>query len=218
MMICWFRLFVQMFPPKSFGPEALAAYGIGLRIEQLNPAAGIWLDRRTFGPFVAQNFGAGDSMTGVRGRIGAFLPEGWHRGQCLSGLRCYGSRRHPWSRCSMTNFSNVDRLGHPITLHVEMGFIWPLYLAALRGQRHVAGRSSAPWPQFWIGPSGVRGIAVGLFCWLYVTVFDWGTWGVWFGIATAVISGLALSLWVLEHIARAKIGGLLATSQRLPAA
>jgi len=91
----------------------------------------------------------------------------------------------------------------------------PVYLA-LFAVNAMLQAFKRPMATVWIG-IWRQGIAVGLFCWLYVTVFDWGTWGVWFGIATAVISGLALSLWVLDRIARDTIGGLLARPQAHPA-
>lgn len=200
--------FVQMFL-KSFGPEALAAYGIGLRIEQLILLPGFGLTGALL-PIVAQNFGAGQHDR-VRDAWWFCLKVG-------TGVMLVGSALLWFAAAPMVALFNDDpnviRLGTDY-LHVD-GFILPLYLA-LFAVNAMLQAFKRPMATVWIG-IWRQGIAVGLFCWLYVTVFDWGTWGVWFGIATAVISGLALSLWVLEHIARTKIGGLLATSQRLPAA
>ena len=39
-------------------------------------------------------------------------------------------------------------------------------------------------------------------------VWDFGTWGVWIGIAIAVTTGLVLTLFVVNHVARQRIGGL----------
>ena len=65
----------------------------------------------------------------------------------------------------------------------------------------------------WIGIYR-QGIAVGLFSWIYVQVFDLGYLGVWIGIATAVTTGLILSLALTERLARELIGGLFS---RVPA-
>jgi hypothetical protein len=40
-------------------------------------------------------------------------------------------------------------------------------------------------------------------------VLDFSVWGVWFGIASAVLSGLVLSLAIATHVAKDTIGGLL---------
>ncbi|CUX82045.1 MAG: MOP family flippase [Roseibaca calidilacus] len=199
--------FVQMFL-KGFGPSALAAYGVGLRIEQLILLPGFGLTGALL-PIVAQNFGAGQ-YDRVREAWWFCLKVGTAIMLSGSGLLWFAAA--PLVALFSTD-PQVIRLGTDY-LHVD-GFILPVYLA-LFAVNAMLQAFKRPMATVWIG-IWRQGIAVGLFCWLYVTVFDWGTWGVWFGIATAVISGLALSLWVLDRIARDTIGGLLARPQAHPA-
>ena len=57
----------------------------------------------------------------------------------------------------------------------------------------------------WIGI--YRNLGVAFFSWVYVYLFDFGVIGVWFGIATSVLTGL-LSLLITGHVARQLLGGL----------
>lgn len=199
--------FVQLFL-KGFGPSALAAYGVGLRIEQLILLPGFGLTGALL-PIVAQNFGAGNHDR-VRAAWWFCLKTG-------TAIMLCGSMLLWFAAAPMVALFSADpeviRLGTDY-LHVD-GFILPVYLA-LFAVNAMLQAFKRPMATVWIG-LWRQGIAVGLFCWLYVTVFDWGTWGVWFGIATAVVSGLALSLWVLERTAQTKIGSLLGHARRVPA-
>ena len=49
-------------------------------------------------------------------------------------------------------------------------------------------------------------------------LFHAGVMGVWFGIATAVVTGLMISLVVAEYVARDTIGGLLRSRQKVGSA
>src|SRR5690606_14496705 len=59
MMILMIAGFVVQYYLKAFGPAALAAYGVGLRIEQLILLPGFGLTGALL-PIAAQNFGAGN--------------------------------------------------------------------------------------------------------------------------------------------------------------
>lgn len=191
--------FVQLFL-KSFGASALAAYGVGLRIEQLILLPGFGLTGALL-PIVAQNYGAGQ-YDRVREAWIFCIKVGVALMLCGSALLWFAAGPMV---ALFSDDPEVIRLGTDY-LHVD-GFILPIYLV-LFAVNAMLQAFKKPIATVWIG-IWRQGIAVGLFCWLYVTVFDWGTWGVWFGIATAVTSGLVLSLWVLERIARDRMGGLL---------
>jgi len=59
----------------------------------------------------------------------------------------------------------------------------------------------------WIGLYR-QSFGVAFFSFIFVYLLGFGVIGVWFGIATSVLSGLLLSLWVTTHISRRLIGGL----------
>jgi putative MATE family efflux protein len=191
--------FVQFFL-KGFGPHALAAYGVGLRIEQLILLPGFGLTNALL-PIVAQNYGAA--------HYDRVREAWWFCVKAGVALMLCGSVLLWFAAGPMVALFSADpeviRLGTDY-LHVD-GFILPVYLV-LFAVNAVLQALKRPLVTVWIG-LWRQGVAVGLFCWLYVTVFDWGTWGVWLGIATAVITGLALSLWVVERVAHKAIGGLL---------
>lgn len=191
--------FVQFFL-KGFGPHALAAYGVGLRIEQLILLPGFGLTNALL-PIVAQNYGAG--------QFDRVREAWWFCVKAGVALMLCGSVLLWFAAGPMVALFSADpeviRLGTDY-LHVD-GFILPVYLV-LFAVNAVLQALKRPIVTVWIG-LWRQGVAVGLFCWLYVTVFDWGTWGVWLGIATAVITGLALSLWVVERVASKAVGGLL---------
>ncbi|MCC1482397.1 MATE family efflux transporter [Roseibaca sp. Y0-43] len=193
--------FVQVFL-KGFGPQALAAYGVGLRIEQLILLPGFGLTNALL-PIVAQNYGAGQ-----HDRVRAAW---WFCVKAGVGLMLCGSALLWLAAGPMVGLFSDDpeviRLGTDY-LHVD-ACILPVYLV-LFAVNSVLQALKRPMATVWIG-LWRQGVAVGLFCWLYVSLFDWGTWGVWFGIATAVVTGLALSLWVVERVASGAIGGLLLT-------
>ena len=60
---------------------------------------------------------------------------------------------------------------------------------------------------FWIGVYR-QAFGVAFFSWVYVVLLDLGVMGVWFGIATSVVSGWLISLGVAEYVARKSIGSL----------
>ena len=198
--------FVQMFL-KGFGPSALAAYGVGLRMEQLILLPGFGLTSALL-PIVAQNFGAGH-YDRVRESWWFCVRVGVALMLCGSALLWFAAAHMV---ALFSDDPEVIRLGTDY-LHVD-GFILPVYIV-LFAVNSMLQAFKRPMATVWIG-AWRQGVAVGLFCWLYVAVFDWGTWGVWFGIATAVVSGLALSLWVLNRVAHAQMGGLLVTGEPAP--
>lgn len=200
--------FVQMFL-KQFGPAAQAAYGVGLRIEQLILLPGFGLTGALL-PIVAQNFGAGH-YDRVREAWAFCLKAGVTLMLCGSVLLWFAARPMV---ALFSDDPDVIRLGGDY-LHVD-GFILPVYLV-LFAANSLLQALKRPMATVWIGLYR-QGFAVGFFCWAYVSIFDLGTWGVWWGIATAVVTGLFLSLYVAARIARQHIGGLFSSAAALPAA
>jgi len=172
--------------------------------------------RRSFGltgallPIAAQNFGAGH-YDRVRAAFAFCVKVGV--GMMLAGSVVLWFAARPLVAL-FSDDADVIRLGGDY-LHVD-GFILPVYLV-LFAANALLQALKRPMATVWIGVYR-QGIAVAAFGWLYVAVFDLGTWGVWFGIATAVVTGLALSLWVLGRVAQATMGGLIRPARAVPAA
>ena len=96
------------------------------------------------------------------------------------------------------------------------GFILPIYMMLFAINSFMQALKRPIWT-FWIGVYR-QAFGVAFFSWVYVVLLDLGVMGVWFGIATSVVSGWLISLVVAEHVARRSIGGLwkpIATKQTL---
>jgi putative MATE family efflux protein len=191
--------FVVQFFLKQFGGHAVAAYGVALRIEQmlLLPVIGM---TGALLPIAAQNFGAGD-MDRVRAavffcwKLGVALmlvatPILWFGGHLAMGL--------------FTTDPEVIRVGASY-LRVD-GVVLPFYVMLFATNSFLQALQKPIWT-LWIGIYR-QGIGVLLFTLLYVRVLGLNEWGVWFGIASAVITGWVLAMLVAEMVARRTIGGL----------
>jgi Na+-driven multidrug efflux pump len=198
--------FVIQFFLKGFGGEAVAAYGIALRIEQLIllPAFGL---TGALLPIAAQNYGAGHfdrvreaTMFCFKAGVALMLA-----GSCVLWFAAGPAM------ALFTNDARVIEIGKSY-LHVD-GFILPIYVT-LFAITSLLQAFKKPIYTLWIGIYR-QGIGVALFSWIYVHVFDLGYFGIWIGIATAVTTGLILSLALTERLARDLIGGLFS---RAPAA
>jgi putative MATE family efflux protein len=198
--------FVIQFFLKGFGGEAVAAYGIALRIEQLIllPAFGL---TGALLPIAAQNYGAGHfdrvreaTMFCFKAGVALMLA-----GSCILWFAAGPAM------ALFTNDARVIEIGKSY-LHVD-GFILPIYVT-LFAITSLLQAFKKPIYTLWIGIYR-QGIGVALFSWIYVHVFDLGYLGIWIGIATAVTTGLMLSLALTERLARDLIGGLFS---RAPAA
>jgi Na+-driven multidrug efflux pump len=198
--------FVIQFFLKGFGGEAVAAYGIALRIEQLIllPAFGL---TGALLPIAAQNYGAGNfdrvreaTMFCFKAGVALMLA-----GSCVLWFAAGPAM------AIFTSDERVIEIGKSY-LHVD-GFILPVYVT-LFAITSLLQAFKKPIYTLWIGIYR-QGIGVALFSWIYVHVFDLGYFGIWIGIATAVTTGLILSLALTERLARELIGGLFT---RAPAA
>ena len=191
--------FVVQYFLKGFGGEAIAAYGVALRIEQLLllPAFGI---TGALLPIAAQNFGA-KNFDRVREAAFFCAKTGVALMLCASVVLWVAGR---FAMGIFTDDTEVIRIGASY-LAVD-GFILPVYVM-LFGINSLLQAFKKPMMTLWIGIYR-QGIGIAVFVSLFVLVLDLGVWGVWFGIATAVITGFFLALWLTERIAKEKIGGL----------
>ncbi len=184
---------------KPFGPEAIAAYGVGLRIEQMLLLPGFGLTIALV-PIASQNLGAGRLD---RVREAFFFC-------CKAGIcLMFAGSLILWfaSRPAMSIFTDdpeVIRFGGNY-LNVD-GFILPLYIV-LFAINSLLQALKRPIFTLWIGIFR-QGIGIAGFCGLFVYVFGMDSWGVWLGIAASVALGLILAMAVVTRVAKKEIGGL----------
>ena len=192
--------FIVQFYLKSFGTSAVAAYGVALRVEQLFllPVFGL---TGALLPIAAQNFGAGN-----HDRVRRALFDCWKFGWMFMAVACpilYFAA--PLLMRTFTPDPDVIRIGVSY-LRID-GFILPIYMMLFAINSFLQALKRPIWT-FWIGVYR-QAFGVAFFVFVYVMLFDGGVLGVWFGIATAVVTGWLISLGVAEFVARDSIGGLL---------
>jgi putative MATE family efflux protein len=196
---------VVQFFLKEFGANAVAGFGVALRLEQLLllPAFGL---TGSLLPIAAQNFGAGNydrvrEATRYCLKVGCVLMVGavfiiWLVGGGAISL--------------FTSDPEVIRYGIGY-LRVD-SIILPVYVALFTINSIFQAFKKPIWT-VWIGVYR-QGIGVALFSYIGVVYLQLGVFGIWFGIVTSVITGLILSLFLVERIARVEIGGLLFTRHK----
>jgi len=191
--------FVIQYFLKGFGGEAVAAYGVALRIEQLLllPAFGL---TGALLPIAAQNYGA---KKFDRVREASFFCFKFGAGLMLGAACLLWVASGPAMRV-FTDDPKVIEIGKSY-LNVD-GFILPVYVV-LFGINSLFQAFKKPLFTLWIGIYR-QGIGVALFAYIFVVIFDLGVWGVWFGIATSVVTGLVVSAVLIERVAKDLIGGL----------
>ena len=191
--------FIVQYYLKGFGTSAVAAYGVALRVEQLFllPVFGL---TTALLPIAAQNFGAGR-----HDRVRQALFDCWKFGWMFMAVACpvlfFAS---PLLMRTFTSDPEVIRIGVSY-LRVD-GFILPIYMMLFAINSFLQALKRPIWT-FWIGVYR-QAFGVAFFSYAYVVWGGFGVLGVWFGIATAVISGWMISLVVAEYVARGSIGGL----------
>ena len=199
MMVMFVSGFVVQYALKGFGEEAIAAYGIALRIEQilLLPVLGM---TGALLPIAAQNYGAGN-----HGRVREAVWFCWRLGFLMTALAApllwFGGK---FAMSLFTDDARVIPIGQSY-LRVD-GFLFPLYMMLFSINSFLQALKK-PIYTLWISLYR-QGFGVAFFVWLLIGVFGFEVWGVWLGIAAAVSSGWAIALWITLHIAKEKIGGL----------
>ena len=199
MIVMMFAGFVVQFFLKDFGQAAAAAYGVGLRVEQLILLPGFGLTGALL-PIVSQNYGA-QKYDRIREAV-FFCAKAGVVGMFLGSLVLWIAA--PYAMAIFSDDPEVVRLGANY-LRVD-GFILPVYILLFAANSFLQGMQKPGWT-VWIGVYR-QGFGVAFFVYLLVRVWDFGTWGVWIGIAIAVTTGLVLTLFVVNHVARQRIGGL----------
>lgn len=202
MIVMMLAGFVVQYFLKGFGGPAVAAYGIGLRVEQLILLPGFGLTGALL-PIVAQNYGA-QNFDRVREAV-AFCCKAGVALMFLGSLVLWVAA--PYLMAIFSDDPEVIRIGAQY-LRVD-GFILPVYIVLFAMNSFLQALQKPIWT-LWIGIFR-QGIGVLLFIWLFVRVFDMGTLGVWLGIAIAVTLGLVMSVVVSALVARDKIGGIRAS-------
>ncbi len=197
MMLMVIAGFVVQYFLKDFGSQAQAGYGVALRIEQilLLPVFGL---TGSLLPIAAQNLGAkklervkeaavfcfkfGFIMTATSGVLL------WLLGEYLMLL--------------FTRDPTVIEIGVSY-LRVEGLILWVYMLLFAFNSLFQAFKR--PILSLVVGIYR-QGIGIALFVWLYVEIAGLGIWGVWFGIATSVTSGLLFSGVLLARLAGKETG------------
>ena len=199
MIVMLIGAYVTQLYLKPFGPEAIAAYGVGLRIEQMLLLPGFGLTIALL-PIAAQNFGAVE-YDRVREAFTFCCKAGFALMLAGSLLLWFAARP---AVSLFTSDPEVVRLGGDY-LNVD-GFLLPIYIL-LFAMNSLLQAFKRPMYTLWIGIYR-QGFGIAVFCAIFVILLDWGSWGVWFGIAASVFTGFLLALRITWSVANREIGGL----------
>ncbi|UTW46572.1 MATE family efflux transporter [bacterium SCSIO 12696] len=193
MMLMILSGFVIQFFLKDFGSQAVAGYGVAMRIEQLVllPVFGL---TGSLMPLAAQNYGAKNYQ---RVREAAFF---CFRFGCTMMLL---SGAFLWflGGVVLTFFTSnpeVVRIGASY-LKVT-GLIHWAYLIMFAINSLLQAFKKPAWSLL-IGIYR-QGIGIALFSYIYLAIFDFGVIGIWLGIATSVLTGMLLSVVIIRRLAR----------------
>ena len=199
MLVMFLSGFVLQFALKGFGEHAVAGFGIAIRLEQilLLPVLGM---TGALLPIAAQNFGA---LNFDRVREAVFFC--WKIGFIMTAIAC------PilWflGRVFLgffTDDAEVIRVGLAY-LRVD-SLILPAYMLLFSINSFLQALKRPIWT-VWISLYR-QAFGIAFFVWLFVGVWSFSEIGVWFGVACAVLTGLAVALLVTTRVARREIGGL----------
>lgn len=199
LMVMFISGFVVQFALKNFGEDAIAAYGVALRIEQilLLPVLGM---TSALLPIAGQNFGARNHD---RVRDAVFMC--WKLGFAISvfamPLLWFGGQ---YFMRPFTSDPDVIEIGASYLL-VD-GFLFPVYMM-LFSINSLLQAMKRPIYTLWISVYR-QGFGVAFFIWVYIALLGFDVWGVWLGIATAVSTGWIMALIVALRVSQQTIGGL----------
>jgi len=176
---------------RDGGDDAVAAYNVGLRLEQLLllPAIGI---TAALLPFTSQNMGAAKPE---RVRDGFWISTGYATALLVSGtlfVWTMGPTVVGWFG------AGAAAEGHALDyLRVE-SVVFPLFALLFGLQNLLQGLKRPLWPLV-IG-LWRQGLAVALFGYLYVRMLGMGPYGVWLTVASGVVTGTVMILAVSLHL------------------
>jgi putative MATE family efflux protein len=199
MVVMFVSGFVVQFALKNFGEDAIAAYGVALRIEQilLLPVLGM---TSALLPIAGQNFGAKEYD---RVRDAVFFC--WKLGFALSLIAMpalwFGGA---WAMRPFTSDPDVIEIGASYLL-VD-GFLFPIYMM-LFSINSLLQAMKRPIYTLWISVYR-QGFGVAFFIWVFIALLGFDVWGVWLGIATSVFTGWIVALFVAVKVAERQMGGL----------
>lgn len=199
MVVMFVSGFVVQFALKNFGEDAIAAYGVALRIEQilLLPVLGM---TSALLPIAGQNFGAKEYD-----RVRDALFFCWKLGFALSvvamPLLWFGGA---WAMRPFTSGPDVIKIGASYLL-ID-GFLFPIYMM-LFSINSLLQAMKRPIYTLWISIYR-QGFGVAFFIWVFIALLGFDVWGVWLGIATAVSTGWVMALIVAVRVSRTTMGGL----------
>jgi putative MATE family efflux protein len=199
MMVMFLSGFVVQFALKGFGEHALAAHGVALRIEQilLLPVLGM---TGALLPIAAQNFGAEKYD-----RVREALFFCWKLGLVMT----IGAAPILWfgGRYAMQLFTDDPKVIEVGVSYLRVdSFLFVIYMMLFSINSFLQALQKPIWTT-WISVYR-QGFGVAFFIWVFIGVLDFGVWGVWFGIATAVTTGWIIALFVTQRVAKSQIGGL----------
>jgi Na+-driven multidrug efflux pump len=198
-MVMFISGFVVQFALKGFGGEAIAAYGIALRIEQilLLPVLGM---TGALLPIAAQNFGAGDND-----RVRDALWFCWKLGRAMTifaaPILWFGGA---FAMSLFTDDAEVISIGQSY-LRVD-SFLFILYMMLFSINSLLQALKRPIWT-LWISVYR-QGFGVAFFVWIMISVVGMDVWGVWLGIGLAVSTGWVIAVIVAARIAKQEIGGI----------
>lgn len=190
---------VVQFALKDFGEDAVAGYGIGIRLEQLVILPLMGLSSALL-PIAAQNLGAKNPD-----RVREAMFYCWKAGAVIAVIAgpilWVGA---PWFVRFFTDDAEVIRVGRD---YLRVGsFMLYVYLIHFSITSFLQAAKRPIW-SLWISLYR-QAFGVAFFVWLYVGFFGMPVIGVWFGTSTAAATGAIMALLVARRIAREKIGGL----------
>ena len=194
-----FSSFIVQVYLKAFGPEAIAAYGVALRLQHilLLPGAALAFTLRAI---VAQNYGA-VNYDRVRGALVFCCKSGVALRLGGAFLLWVGGR---WAMSLFTTDPEVVRIGGEFM--IVLGVLLPFFLLILVLSNFLQALQHSSWV-FWIN-FYERFLAVLFFIGVFLFAWERSTTSVWFGIATSTLTGFLLALFITVIIARKEIGGL----------
>ncbi len=171
---------------KQFGKEAVAAYGIAVRIEQIVLLPTIGLNMAVLS-IVSQNFGAG---------LGHRVKEAWSRnvlwgaGMMVAGGVLIVFLREP-AMALFTKDPTVIRYGADYLLTASITLsAYPILFATMSALQGI----KKPAFSFWIGLYRQILAPFAMFNLLAFTL-SWKLWGVWWGICIVTWSAALFTLW-----------------------